>query len=345
MTLNELIEQDGLLPISQLTNISVENLKFLEEENFEKLSRVKALGFIQILEREYDLDMTDLTFHIKTYFEENKLEAGNEVVVLSKDSRDNSGFKFFNWVIILGLLYALWYFYNDGVFDKIFNKGEDKVVSLNDAEVLKSDVTEEDAKKVVVNTKSSKKSENEKRDEDEQRTRIALAELERTEVIGKERPVKKKALNLEVDLNDTQVMPIQKTVKLEEVEVQIEVPKVVTPPVLEEVNETLVREEEEKEVELIYNLTVNPTRGMLWYGFINIDTKERREFMNKVSTPFELNAGRWILVTGHGFVDIVSDLKTLEIADRKKHYFYIDSTEIKEITRREFRDMNGRRGW
>ncbi len=344
MTLNELIEQDGYLPISQQTNISVENLKFLEEENFEKLSRVKALGFINILEREYDLDMTDLAFHIKTYFEENKLEVGNEVVVLSKDSRDNSGFKFFNWLMIAGLLYALWYFYNDGVFDKIFNNGEEKVISLNDAEVLKSDVSEEEAKKVIVNTKASENSDKKKLNDEERRTKIALAELESTEMKGKISPAKKIS-NIEENLNNTQVMPVQKTVKLEEVEVQIEAPKVVTPPVVEEINETLIKEEEEKKVELIYNLTVNPTRGMLWYGFINIDTKERREFMNKVSTPFELNGGRWILVTGHGFVDIVSDLKTLEIADRKKHYFYIDSTEIKEITRREFRNMNGRRGW
>ncbi len=339
MTLNELIEQDGLLPISQRTNISVENLKSLEEENFERLSRVKALGFIQILEREYDLDMTDLIFQIKTYFEENKLEMGNEVVVLAKDSRDNSGFNFFNWLMIAGLLYALWYFYNDGVFNKIFNNGEEKVVSLNDAEVLKSNVTEEEAKKVVVNTKASKNSDKDKLSDEEKRTKIALAELD-----TKNRPLKKVS-NIEEELNNTQVMPVQKTVKLEEVEVQIEAPKVITPPIVEELNATLVKEEEEKKVELIYNLTVNPTRGMLWYGFINIDTKERREFMNKVSTPFELNGGRWILVTGHGFVDIVSDVKTLEIADRKKHYFYIDSTEIKEITRREFRNMNGRRGW
>jgi len=317
MTLNELIERDGIESVSQLTNVSVENLKRLIEGDFIKLNRVRALGFINILKRDYeDLDLDDLTFQIKDYFEENQLEMGNEVVVLSKDSRDNNGFGFFNWLLILGLLYAFWYFYNDGLFDKSLTNSSNKEVSLNDAEALKSDVSDEEAKKVIVNG-GTKKEEN---------------------------SLVKKISNAEVDLNNTEVMPTSKVVKLEEV--QIDIPKeVVAPSVVEEVNQTLVKEEEEKPVELIYNLTINPTRGMLWYGFINIDTKERREFMNKVSTPFELNGGRWILVTGHGFVDIVSDLKTLEIADRKKHYFYIDSTDIREITRREFREMNGRRGW
>jgi len=336
MTLNELLAKDGIDTISQQTNISIENLKFLDEENFKKLNRVRALGFMKILERDYNLDVEDLTFKIKEYFEDNKLEAGNEVVVLSKDSRHNSGFGFFNWLLIFGLLYAIWYSYDEGMFDKFFKENSKKEISLNDAEVLKSDVTDEEAEKVVVNTTASKKIEKE-----EDKVKKALAEVSTSEKVVE---AVEKVPNPEVDLNNTEVMPVKTIVKLEEVEIQIETPKVVE-LVAEEVNETLVKQEEEKVVELIYNLTINPTRGMLWYGFINIDTKERREFMNKVSTPFELNAGRWILVTGHGFVDIVSDLKTLEIADRNKHYFYIDSTEIREITRREFRDMNGKRGW
>ncbi|MCK5854195.1 MAG: hypothetical protein KAG56_03160 [Sulfurovaceae bacterium] len=333
MTLGELIKKDEVATISQLTNISIENLNYLNEEEFSKLSRVKALGFIHILEREYTLDLDDLTVKVKEYFDENHLEAGNEVVVLSKSSRDNSGFGFFNWLLIFGLLYALWYFYNNSMFDKSLKESSNKEVSLTDAEALKSNVSDEEAKKVLVNGKSSQESTLESRMKSELKKDDSSKETSAPKVP-----------NAEVDLNNTQVMPVTKIVKLEEVEIEIEVPKVVA-PVVEEVTETALATEEEHKAELIYNLTINPTRGMLWYGFINIDTKERREFMNKVSTPFELNGGRWILVTGHGFVDIVSDLKTLEISDRKKHHFYIDSTEIKEISKREFREMNGRRGW
>ena len=325
MTLNELIDRDGIETISELTNVSVENLRRLSEDDFDKLNRVRALGFIKILERDYEeLELDDLTFKIKAHFEENQLEVGNEVVVISSDSRANNGFGFFSWLLMAVLLYALWYFYNDGPLDNVSKHSNE--VSLNDTEALKSDVSDEDAKKVIVNSGiKSKKDVQDKHKISNQ-------------------PSAKKILNPEVDLNNTQVLPTSHVVKLEEVEIKVDTPKVTPPPILEEANETVVEEEEDK-AKIIYNLTINPTRGMLWYGFINIDTKERREFMNKVSTPFELNAGRWILVTGHGFVDIVSDLKTLEIADRNKHYFYIDSTDIREISRREFRELNGRRGW
>ena len=67
--------------------------------------------------------------------------------------------------------------------------------------------------------------------------------------------------------------------------------------------------------------------------------------MKKTSTPFDIEGARWLLVTGHGYVHIVSDINTIELADSKKHYFYIDSKEVKTLSRREFRKMNGRRGW
>jgi len=67
--------------------------------------------------------------------------------------------------------------------------------------------------------------------------------------------------------------------------------------------------------------------------------------MRKSSTPFDLKGGRWLLTTGHGYLDIVSDLKTIELADKDRHYFYIDSKEIKEISRREFKRLNHGRIW
>jgi len=84
---------------------------------------------------------------------------------------------------------------------------------------------------------------------------------------------------------------------------------------------------------------------MLWYGFINIKTGKKKEFMKDKSTPFDLKGGKWILTTGHGFLDVVSEVKTLSIADEKRHYFYIDSKDIKEISRKEFRRLNHGRMW
>jgi hypothetical protein len=44
-------------------------------------------------------------------------------------------------------------------------------------------------------------------------------------------------------------------------------------------------------------------------------------------------------------MDIVSDAKTIKKSDNEKHYFYIDKSDIKEINKKEFKKLNGNRGW
>ncbi len=58
MDLNELIEKEGLESVSEKTNISIFNLNKLANEDFLELNRVKALGFLHILKREYEIDTT-----------------------------------------------------------------------------------------------------------------------------------------------------------------------------------------------------------------------------------------------------------------------------------------------
>ena len=88
MQLNELIEKDGVESVSQATNISVESLQFLSEDDFSRFNRAKALGFIQILEREYELELDELILKVKEYFKEEQLEAES----LSKRNCDNHSF-------------------------------------------------------------------------------------------------------------------------------------------------------------------------------------------------------------------------------------------------------------
>ena len=169
------------------------------------------------------------------------------------------------------------------------------------------------------------------------------------------------------DTNDTvsiiePVEPVEKKVDLKAEVAKVTVEKnatvetVKTPEIIEssvvkeveKVKEDVVTPEEKSEepaASKISTITINPTRGMLWYGFINVDTKKKKEFMKQVSTPFDIKDGRWLLVTGHGFLDIASEVKTVEVSDSHKHYFYIDSSEIREVSKEEFRALNDGHGW
>jgi len=332
MLFNELIEKDGIEDVSSKTNISEVNLEYLLEENFEKLNRVRALGFLLILEREYaDIDVSALREKIKAYYEEN-LPVDDKVVMVAMDSVEG-GFSFFKFFIIIALLGGGYYLYSEGKLNSLIQKVEDKKDFFDDKKALENNVSDANADKVVVG-KSNKESVT---------IETPVAPKEDTIVLNDKTLDNKKEEKKEVEA-------VHHIAEAEEANKSIEsVVKEVSKEFLENEEKTTTAMVEEEPVSsantTINTITINPTRGMLWFGFINLENKKRREFMKKVSTPFNINNSRWLLVTGHGFLDIVSDSQTLEIADNKKHYFYIDSSEMREVSRDEFRELNGRRGW
>ncbi len=71
MQLNEIIEENTLESISRKTRLSPENLEKLFARDFGAFRKVRALGFISILEREYRADLSDLRAECIAFFEEN----------------------------------------------------------------------------------------------------------------------------------------------------------------------------------------------------------------------------------------------------------------------------------
>ncbi len=340
MLFNELIEQEGLENVFSKTNISTENLNRLFNEEFDKLNRVKALGFLLILEREYpDIDVSELRQKIKLYYAEHG-PVDDKVVMVPASSTTGGGFSFFKLFIIATILGGSYYLYTQGKLNPLLNQVEDKKEFFDDSRALETNVTESEAQKVIVE-KSKTESVHIETPVAPKIETVALSE-EKSNNTKEEKEgdgsTKKEAL----------VKTSSKLTKTKETNKSVA-------SIIQEVSENFLAHEANKTVEETQNstetitpiktITINPTRGMLWYGFINLDTKKRREFMKKVSTPFTIGDGRWLLVTGHGYFDIISDTKTVENADNKKHYFLIDSRDIKEISRKEFRELNGHRGW
>ncbi len=352
MQLNELIESEGLEIVNEKTNISIDNLKKLVDLDFEGLNRVKALGFLSILQREYGIEVDTIEDGIKSYFIEHTPN-DTEPVLVSMDKVDNSS-GFLKWIIIFIILGGVWYLYSIGKLDKFLNKStNNQETNLTDMEELKgntNNVSEDNAKKSVI----IKQEDNE--------TKV---EINTTPIIASKEETK------EQNKTELNTSLIATTKNKDSVKIVVEIPKkknstqeenktitiskdagVEAPKEPSEVinSDTITVETDEMNKaddtnQTITNITINPTRGMLWYGFINIDTGKKKEFMKNESTPFDLKGGKWILTTGHGFLDVVSDIKTMSIADRKRHYFYIDNREIKEITRKEFRKLNHGRMW
>ena len=83
----------------------------------------------------------------------------------------------------------------------------------------------------------------------------------------------------------------------------------------------------------------------LWFGIIDLKTKKRTAKVT--DRPYEIDShGKKLLVTGHGRFELSDAFGNLfKYNDAKKHYFLIDDGLVKEITKEEFRRLNGGKVW
>jgi len=130
MQLNDILEENSVKAIGKKTKISENNLENLLEKRFENLKKVKTLGFISILEREYAADLTALREEAYAYY--NALNDDKSVMLsipIVEEKREKS--KIFLFAILLLLGYATWYFLTQ--FDK---KNLSELIPFIDKETL-----------------------------------------------------------------------------------------------------------------------------------------------------------------------------------------------------------------
>lgn len=116
MQLNEILEENSVKAISKKTNISEENLEALLAGDFDALKKVKTLGFISIIEREYKADLSALKEQALFHYIENSDEEESVTLGLPIMEEKKGKSKLFLLFILILLGYASWYFFTQ--FDK-----------------------------------------------------------------------------------------------------------------------------------------------------------------------------------------------------------------------------------
>ena len=141
MRLNEILEENTIKGISQKTKISEDNLENLLAANFDALKKIKTLGFISILEREYKADLSALREEALEHYSQGT-EENNFTVVIPIEEEKKGKSNLFLFIILALLAYASWYFFTQ--FDK---KHLSELIPFMDEQMIETVVVETDEKK------------------------------------------------------------------------------------------------------------------------------------------------------------------------------------------------------
>ena len=117
MELNELFEKYSIETISAKTKIPQEKLEDLKELNWEAFREPQLIGFLNIIQREYGINIDDIKEEVKAYFREHKTNKAVASIdmVDSEFSSEHKGYyitKFIYILTIAALAYAGWFYYN-----------------------------------------------------------------------------------------------------------------------------------------------------------------------------------------------------------------------------------------
>ena len=138
MQLNEILEENSIKSISQRTKISEDNLENLLARNFDVLMKIKTLGFISIIEREYKADLTALREEALTYYASHKEDHSFSVAAPMEDEKRGKS-KLFLLLMLALLGYASWYFFTQ--FDKKHLSG---LIPFNSEQILGNTIAAEE---------------------------------------------------------------------------------------------------------------------------------------------------------------------------------------------------------
>jgi hypothetical protein len=114
MTLQDSIaylHEVGIKKVSNKTFINEADLIAFLEEDFTNINKTRALGFIQILEREYPVKLDELKKAYLSYHQQSRKKEKQEFFVQPKIEKDTEWKKYLLWVTpVIALALLGWYF-------------------------------------------------------------------------------------------------------------------------------------------------------------------------------------------------------------------------------------------
>ena len=374
------LKEVGLKNVSNKTFINLENLTNLLNKDFEKLHKTKALGFIQILEREFKVDLHELREDYLSYTNGSrrinekksipaKATQKNTTKKRVRDSKkiiqesNKSSFKIGPYLLLLLAGVAGYFLLKSGTSD------EDKITAT-DLNISQSKVVEDEPKNSLLAQavkEESNQTKNEAVDEDDDLNKIVQKMLKNSQDIesnqSSQNSTVQQTMQEESNLSTTQEQIVssnnndlenalkKQSTDLESIEKSVdevnlsnrakESEEKALPKVKEEV--PVVKKESEKVANIPNNLYLVP-KQRAWVGVIYLDDYTKKDYLIRGKLKLDPNRDQLILV-GHNKIKIYKDSKQFKVHSKKKARFIYENGELREISKQEYKERSAGVRW
>ena len=350
MGLSELLEQQDLKLVSIRTMISEENIKRIVSEDYSNLTKAKALGFLSILEREYQLDLKDVRSNAKAYF---AMQVPGEIsanIALPKVEDSKKRPKWFLFSILLLLGYASWYFFTQ--FDKKtlntlipFNSEQNQTEVIEKESIFSVEINENTIKNLEVAPIVIENEVVTQKIVEDNTTKINKFNVS-TVRKEKESAVHEYQNNAIVENNDTKVVEINISTSVENIVENSKVELLETNNTIEE-NTTIPTQmiiNNLPDVIEVTKVVLKPVKR-LWFGLVNMRTGKRDHFSIRKPFTIDLTKGDWLVATSPAPFSLKFGEKNDVYNNGREHYFIVTKKGITSLKKKAYVRKGGYRKW
>ncbi len=328
----------GLKEVSNKTFINLDNLKALLDKDFAQLNRTKALGFIQILQREFGVDLQELK---KEYlkFDNGYVKPKEHPQKIESRDRDEEKPKKFLLYLLLAIaaILAAYFF-----FSKDTNQTIIPPVDLN---VVKNDVVTDQAKESLLAVDEDY--EKEVNDSDEVDLNKVVQEMFQATEDNESNASEESNETALLDANDSALITPAKeeNITIERSTLAKAVANKTPLTVVEKKEKLLVAKKVKQPVhnENRGGLFIEPIQKA-WVGVIFLDTMKKKDFL--IRRPLMLDASKdQIILVGHNKFKIYNKQLEQGFKSKKMVRFLYKDGDLREISKREYDRYRGNAKW
>jgi cytoskeletal protein RodZ len=310
------IQDNGIKNVSEKTHITEKNLNSILDKDFASLHKTKAMGFIKILQREYDIDFTDWIEDFNKYhnldankIEEKKLFSDNDLD-RANIKKNSSSLKFFTYIAVIITLIVVGYMVVNNIKYKSADDSKNLTIVkeiVEEAKVELDEIKEANNSELSnifgTNESDGDIEENETNESVEVNSSLMVSEFNDT--FGDESKGEKKVKSTKT--KDTEII--------------------------------------EENILLDGKISIVP-KSNVWVGIIYLENYKKRNIITK--NPIELDSSKdQLIITGHEHLDILVGDEHLKLTSNTngKLRFLLKNGKIEPISLEEFIELNKGRSW